>query len=257
MERRERAISKRKTLVLGLGNDLYGDDGVGIEVVRRLRKEASGAQGGSAAAEPFCELENTVFEECALSGLSLLDVITGYDRLVLVDTIKRPRPQTGRVSVLRGEDLRAIPGPSPHYVSVPQTIEIGRRIGLHVPSTIIVVAVEAKDMHMLGEGLSEEMRRSLPRIMACLKDALKHDDIDPAGRGPAGSGTGRQEAKASKAPGSLDKGSRRKSAWESTSKKFPAGSKNAKFPGGGRLPSKMSAGKKIGGPGRASRGRHS
>jgi len=228
---------------------------VGVEAVRRLREEAAGAEGASPSAEPFCDPENTVFEECSLSGLALLDVITGYDRLVIVDTIKRPEPRTGRVSLLREEDLRAVPGPSPHYVSVPQMIEIGRRVGLHVPSTIIVVAVEAKNMHRLGEGLTEEMKRSLPHIMACLKDALKHDDIDAAGRGPAGSGTGRQEAKISKAPGSIDKKSRRKSAWESTSKKFPAGSKNAKFPGGGRLLSKMSAGKKIGGPGRASRGR--
>jgi len=157
---------------------------VGIEVVRRLREEA--------AAEPFCDPGQTVFEECALTGLALLDVITGYDRLIIIDTIKRPRPRTGRISIMRGEDLRSLPGPSPHYVSVPQTIEIGRSLGLPVPSAIIVVAVEAKNMHRLGEGLTEDMRRSLPRIMAAVREALKNAAAGKKITGPARGSRGRR-----------------------------------------------------------------
>lgn len=140
---------------------------MGIEVVRRLRQEAAGGR------RPFCDLEKTDFEECALSGLALLDVITGYDTLLLVDTIKKAQPQTGRVRLLEADDLRAMPGPSPHYVSIPQTIEIGRKLGLHVPSRIRVVAVEAKNIYRLGEGLSEEMARTMPRILVRVKGALR------------------------------------------------------------------------------------
>lgn len=225
-----------RTLVLGLGNDLYGDDGVGVEAVRRLREEAAGAEGASPPAEPFCDPENTVFEECSLSGLALLDVITGYDRLVIVDTIKRPEPRTGRVSLLREEDLRAVPGPSPHYVSVPQMIEIGRRVGLHVPSTIIVVAVEAKNMHRLGEGLTEEMTRALPAITARVKDVLKKG-----------------------LPAADGKRSRKKDL-RRPPRRFPAGSHAEASKGmtsrcGAKLPPKVSAGKKSAGAGRRSRGR--
>lgn len=155
---------------------------MGIEVVRRLREETATVRNE----------EHTVFEECTLTGLALLDVITGYDRLILVDTIKRPRPRTGRVSILRAEDLRSLPGPSPHYVSVPQTIEIGRRVGLPVPSTIIVVAVESKNMHRLGEGLSEDMRRSLPRIMETVREALKNDATGKKITGSARGARGRR-----------------------------------------------------------------
>jgi hydrogenase maturation protease len=221
-----------KTLVLGLGNDLYGDDGVGVEVVRRLREEITGASADA----PFCDPERTVFEECSLTGLALLDVITGYDRLVLVDTIKRPQPLTGRVSILRGEDLRAIPGPSPHYVSVPQTIEIGRRVGLRVPSDIVVVAVEARDMHRLGEGLTEEMSRALPAIAALVKDVLR--------KGLRAAGGNRSPEKDLRRP----------------PRRFPAGagaeaSKGMTSRFGAKLPPKVSVGKKSTGAGRRSRGR--
>jgi hydrogenase maturation protease len=182
---REQAI---RTLVLGLGNDLYGDDAVGIELVRRLRQEAACGR------LPCCDPEKTHFEECTLSGLALLDVITGYDTLLIVDTIKKEQPKTGRVRLLEADDLRAIPGPSPHYVSVPQTIEIGRRLGLHVPTRIRIVAVEAKNMYHLGEGISAEMAKALPRILARVKDVLKNLGSPAGARKRTGLPKGRPKA---------------------------------------------------------------
>ena len=55
----------------------------------------------------------------------------------------------GKIHLLGGEELRHIPGPSPHYVSIPQTLEIGKKIGLKVPSRIKIIAVEAKNMYNL------------------------------------------------------------------------------------------------------------
>ncbi|MDH7511468.1 MAG: hydrogenase maturation protease [Clostridiales bacterium] len=154
-----------KTLVLGLGNEIYGDDGIGIQVIRYLREETTKMPTG--------DFQNVDLEECSLSGLALLDVIVGYDRLILIDTIKREAPQTGRIHVLRESDIRAVPGPSPHYVSVPQAVEIGRRLGLHMPSRIRVVAVEAKNIHSLGEKLSQEMEKNMPAIAEKVKEVLR------------------------------------------------------------------------------------
>jgi hydrogenase maturation protease len=155
-----------RTLLLGLGNELYGDDGVGIHIVRKIREEAQDQPVGSIPHDDIC------MEECSLSGLALLDIIIGYDRLILVDTIKRQSPSPGRIHLLEEGDIRAVPGPSPHYVSIPQMVEIGRRLGLHMPSTIKVVAVEAKNMYHLGEGLSPEMKEKLPAIIQEVKFLL-------------------------------------------------------------------------------------
>lgn len=156
-----------KTLLLGLGNELYGDDGIGIHIIRRLREEAEKEEGTAAL------LQGVHLEECSLSGLSLLDVIAGYDRLIIVDTIKRRSPVPGRVHLLEERDIRSLPGPSPHYVSIPQAVEIGRRIGLHMPAQVRIVAVEAKNMYNLGEGLSPKMEASMPAILRSVKSLLR------------------------------------------------------------------------------------
>ena len=156
-----------KTLVLGLGNELYGDDGVGIHVVRKLKQELEPKK----KTQPW--LEKVDFEECSVSGLALLEVITGYDRLIIIDTIKKLNPITGRVRILEGNELRHIPGPSPHYVSVPQTLEIGQNIGLKVPSEIRIVAVEAKNLYNLGERLTDEMKKAIPVIINKAIEILK------------------------------------------------------------------------------------
>jgi hydrogenase maturation protease len=155
-----------KILVLGLGNELFGDDGVGIHVVRRFRQKVE-------AEETFLEdHRNIEFLECSLTGLALLDVIVGYDTLIIIDTIKSSKPEAGKIRLLDGAELRHIPGPSPHYVSIPQMIAIGQKIGLKVPSLIKIIAVEAKDLYNLGEGLTPEMNTAIPKIIRELKNLL-------------------------------------------------------------------------------------
>ena len=147
-----------KTLVLGLGNELYGDDGIGIHIIQKLE------------ADP--EFKSADLHACGLTGLSILDVIIGYDHLIIIDTIKKNDPAPGKIHVMDESKIRHIPGPSPHYVSIPQTIEIGKKIGLKVPKKIKVIAVEANNLFYLGEGLSSEMKACIPAIQQKVKSLL-------------------------------------------------------------------------------------
>lgn len=160
-----------KTLVLGLGNELYGDDAAGIHVVRKLRQELVSKKRKAG------QFKNLDFEECPLSGLALLDVIVGYDTLIIVDTIKKSDPVTGRIHLLEERDLRSFPGPSPHYISVPQALEIGKKMRFKVPSRIKIIAVEAKNMYNLGEGLTEEMKKAIPAIVRKVREVLEEIKI--------------------------------------------------------------------------------
>jgi hydrogenase maturation protease len=170
-----------KILVLGMGNDIYGDDGVGLHAVRLLKDEWTdqAMPGGSSASVEFVE--------CVLSGAALLDVIHGYDALVVIDTIIKAEPVTGRIRILDAADIRDFPGPSPHYVSVPQVLAIGRDIGLAMPKTVLIIAIEAKDLFRLGEGLSEDMRNRLPDILGAAKDVISRLAVQ-ADQWPIGSG---------------------------------------------------------------------
>lgn len=153
-----------KTLILGLGNELYGDDGVGLEVIRQLENRP--------ALEKLKQKHPLTLEASNLTGLKLLDIITGYDVLIIIDTIKTSQPHTGRIKVLDGSQLRHIPGPSPHYVSIPQMINLGRELGLPMPRVVKIIAVEAKDIYHLGEGLTPEMQAAITRIIQTLTQVL-------------------------------------------------------------------------------------
>ena len=65
-----------KTLVLGMGNPILCDDGVGLRLTAAIR-------GGLAACS-----DHVTVSDCTVGGLNLLDVIAGFDRLIVLDSIK-------------------------------------------------------------------------------------------------------------------------------------------------------------------------
>ena len=84
-----------KTLVLGLGNPILTDDGIGVYVVRAVADRWSG--------EWRCD-----FQEACVGGLRLLEVIAGYERLILVDAIQTPDGAPGQIHRLSTDDLRTV-----------------------------------------------------------------------------------------------------------------------------------------------------
>jgi hydrogenase maturation protease len=149
-------------LVLCLGNELRRDDAVALRVADLL---ASSPPRGA-------EVRRT-----AAAGLYLVDELAGFERAVVVDAVRTGRHAPGAVLSFPLEDLRAPEGPSPHSIGLPSAIARARAAGLPVPSRIHVVAVEALELDVVGEGLSpaveaavapaaEEVRRAVKRLSA-------------------------------------------------------------------------------------------
>jgi len=76
--------SQDRVLVFGLGNPILGDDGVGIRVVEEMKKRWKG--------------KGVVFETGSVGGLKILDVLSGYDVVVIVDAMAGENP--GRIHIL-------------------------------------------------------------------------------------------------------------------------------------------------------------
>ena len=79
-----------KTLVLGLGNPILSDDGVGIRVAHEVANQLNSTQV-------------TVVETTA-AGLSLLDSIVGYDKVIIIDAIQTEKGEAGEIYRM-GADL--------------------------------------------------------------------------------------------------------------------------------------------------------
>jgi hydrogenase maturation protease len=149
-----------KILLLGLGNDILSDDAVGLSIAREIRRRLSDSEG-------------IEVRESSEMGLSLLDEIAGFDDLVLVDAIQTGQAPPGFVHQLDGDDLRVLPGGSPHFVGVGEMLALGRRLGLPVPRRVQVFAVEVKDPFTVGESMTSPLLRAFPAVVELVLGATR------------------------------------------------------------------------------------
>ena len=84
-----------KTLVLGLGNPILTDDGVGVRVAEAIRE----------ALPPDTSID---VSEASVGGLRLMERVLGYDRVILIDALHNNHNHPGVIHRMTLEDLRDI-----------------------------------------------------------------------------------------------------------------------------------------------------
>ena len=142
-----------KTLVLGLGNPILSDDGIGVRVAEQVK---------AALPEDACV---DVSEAC-VGGLSLMERMVGYDRVILIDALCLEPSQPGAIRRLNLEDLRSM-SPSQHIASAHDTnlltaLAAGRRMSLPLPEVVTLFAIEAENVLDFGEEMTPAVAEALP-----------------------------------------------------------------------------------------------
>ena len=152
-----------KTLILGLGNPILTDDGVGIHVVRAVAAHVQWA--------------GLVFAEASVGGLRLLDALVGYDRVILVDAIQTPHGRPGDLYLLHPDELRtSLHSGSTHDLSLSGALALGRQLGMVLPTdeALTIMAVEVEDVLTFGESCTPAVAAAIPKavemVLACLQD---------------------------------------------------------------------------------------
>ncbi len=137
------------TLILGIGNPILRDDGVGIRIARKLREE-----------NPELEVIET-----SQAGLTLLDLVAGYDRLIIIDSIKTGRGKTGEVYELGLEALKPSKDfSSSHGIDIATAFKLGHQLGYKMPGYVRIYAVEVMHNTTFGEECSPEIEERIPLI---------------------------------------------------------------------------------------------
>ena len=147
-------------LVLGLGNDILTDDAIGLHVVHELQRVLAG--------HPAID-----FRETTEMGLALLDFITGYRAVAIVDSIQTGKEAPGFLHELDATALNQLTGRTPHFVGVSETLAVGKQLGLAMPEQVRVFAIEVEDPFTLGTALTPTLQAALPGIVARIRTALQ------------------------------------------------------------------------------------
>jgi hydrogenase maturation protease len=142
-----------KTIVLGVGNPILCDDGVGIHVARQIKEKIQ---------DP-----NIVVDEAITGGMNLLDLITGYDKAILIDAVNIKNENVGEVVRFPLSSLPTTHSDNPHDASLMEALELAKKLGNdNIPKEIIVIGIVLKEIpYIFGEKLSPEMEKAVPKAI--------------------------------------------------------------------------------------------
>jgi hydrogenase maturation protease len=147
-----------RIVILGIGNVLLSDEGVGVHVASEIAKMdlpsgVSVVEGGT-------------------DGFRLLNVITEADRLIIIDAVKGGA-DPGSIYCFDIDEVRSCPSgfkTSVHQIGILEVIDLSGLIGKTPHTTVI--GIEPKSLDMAME-LSPEIMEKVPRIIQLVMDKVK------------------------------------------------------------------------------------
>ena len=153
-----------KTLVIGLGNPILGDDGVGWRVAEEVAKLT--------ADRP--EIEVDCF---SLGGLSLMERLTGYENVIIIDAFLTTSNHAGNVNLFPLIDLPDLSSghtTAAHDTSLRNALKVGRGLDVPLPKDedIFVIAIEAENVYDFSQELSTAVASAVPRAVKAVLSLL-------------------------------------------------------------------------------------
>ena len=137
------------TLILGVGNPILTDDGVGIKIVQKLKEQ-----------NPELEVLET-----SETGIALLDLVAGYNKLIIIDSIKTEEGKPGELCKLELEDLKPTTDfSSSHGIDIATAFRVGQKLGYKMPKFVSIYAVDIRNNSTFGEECTEEIEERIPSI---------------------------------------------------------------------------------------------
>ena len=154
-----------KTLVLGIGNDILGDDGVGIHVARAVARKISAKEAR--------------VEETGAGGLSLLELIKGHERLIIADAILTNNTEVGKIHRLTLKDLAKTNNSiTPHDAALATTLEIGNSLFPgEMPREVVVYGVQTSNVEQFSGKMTPAVKAAVPEVVRLILAEIKGNEL--------------------------------------------------------------------------------
>jgi len=156
-----------KTLVLGIGNSLLGDDGAGVHVAQDLAKKIRD--------------KNVDVKDVSFDGLNLLELIVGYDRLIVIDAIMTEGGEVGEIYRLKPEKMHELAhlAASPHHFNLAGTLELGEKLfPEEMPKEVTVFAVGTQEVAQVTEEVTCKVKEAIPKVVALVLEEIDSASSD-------------------------------------------------------------------------------
>lgn len=154
-------MTEKNTLILGLGNDILTDDGIGPRLVHDIARRY--------------DYKNVQFNTASCGGLEILEYIQGFEKVVFIDAIRTLNGKPGEVYYFKPSDFRETLNLSNlHDVQFLTALRLGNSLEMNLPSDLHIIAVEiVEDMEFCVE-FTLPLREKYPEILQKVNVLLEH-----------------------------------------------------------------------------------
>ncbi len=151
-------MDRYSILVLALGNDLMGDDSMGLAAARPLLEEFG---------------EDISIVAAPVAGFTLIDFLEGFTHILILDSVVSGKYPAGTVVEFSREDFQALHASSLNFVGIPEAISISDRINGQGERVVRILAAEIEAVPKRRNGLSPVIENTLPVFIRKAIDIIK------------------------------------------------------------------------------------
>ena len=145
-------MQNKEILIIGLGNEILSDDGIGPRLVKSLAR--------------MIDNTNFKFVTASCGGLEIMEYIRGYKKAVIIDAIRTLHGTPGNVYTFTASDFRETSNLSNfHDVNFLTALQIGNSLELDLPSDLNIIAVEIKEDREFSENLTPLLEKKYNDIL--------------------------------------------------------------------------------------------
>lgn len=143
-----------KIAILGMGNTLLSDDGVGIVIADRLR-------------DVYEENEFVDVMETSWGGFRVIDLLSGYDSAIIIDAIKTGDQPVGTIRKFGPSDfVHTVRMTAFHDINFATALQFAKQLEIPMPEDISIYTIEVEETERITEDLTPQVRLAGER---CLK----------------------------------------------------------------------------------------
>lgn len=166
-----------KTLVVGLGNPILTDDGVGVKVAYAVEEALRNPVSGTNRVHR----EDITVTEASVGGVRLMELVLGYERVIIIDAMYHPNGNNGHapgtIHQMSAQDLRDI-SPTQHSASAHDTslvtaLDMAEAMGLPVPKEILIYAVEVEEIFVFSDEPTPAVADAIPKVTQMVLDVIR------------------------------------------------------------------------------------
>lgn len=143
-----------------MGNPYRCDDMIGIKIAEIMKKKITD--------------RNVEVDYGSIDGLAMLDEITGFDKVILIDSIKTDKGTPGDIYKIKIDPTDAKPSlVASHGIDFISALRIGLQFGYKMPEQMYVYAIEIKDNTTFTEECTDIVMASIPEVIQRITEEIK------------------------------------------------------------------------------------